>query len=400
MFGHAAAVMIGNSDVILVPADLGPERDILFKAARMGATVRRRTQRLRKDGAILDVLLNITPMREPGGELAAISVLARDITAERRALAELEQAHLRMAQQTAELDAIFEVLNVPITVYNRQSEIVRTNPAARAVWGLDPDASSPINFQHVAAKLSVRSGAGEPIDPAALSARRALSGDVVTGEEYQITSPSGVRYDFNTAELPLVVAGEITGAVSVWHDVTEHKRKDEQATILLRELSHRSKNLLTVINSILRQSAKGSGWKEDFVARFSERLHALANAHDLFARNNSLSVSMTDLIFSQVGHHWEPGQRRISMNGLGLRLKPDAAQLIGMALHELSTNAAKYGALSNQFGRVSICWKVEADDGGEPAFQLEMGGAGGVPVSRRSAGASERRSSNALRDDR
>ena len=380
MFGHDAAAMIGGGDANLVPKELGPERDILFKAAKMGAAVRRRTQRLRKDGAILDVLLNITPMRGPGGELTAISVLARDITAERRALAELEQAHGRMAQQTAELDAIFEALNVPITVYNRRSEIVRTNAAARAVWGITPDAPSPIDFEDVAAKLSVRDGAGETIDPAALSARRALGGDVVTGEDYQITSPSGLRYDFNAAELPLIVAGEITGAISVWHDVTEHKRKDEQASILLRELSHRSKNLLSVIDSILRQSAKSSGSKEDFVARFSERLHALANAHDLLARNNSLSVSMTDLIFSQVGHHWEPGQRRIAMSGLGVRLKPDAAQVIGMALHELSTNAAKYGALSNQTGRVSISWKIDLKDDDEPAFELKWIERGGPPV--------------------
>ncbi len=381
MFGHDAAAMIGASDAILVPGALGPERDALFEAAKMGAAVRRQTQRLRRDGALLDVLLNLAPMRGPDAELTAVAVLARDITAEKRVLAELEQAHARMAQQTAELDAIFEVLNVPITVYNQQSEIVRTNAAARAVWGISPDARNPIDFQHVAAKLSVRNGAGEAIDPAALSARRALSGDVVTGEDYQITSPSGLRYDFNAAELPLVVAGEITGAVSVWHDVTEHKRKDEQASILLRELSHRSKNLLTVIESILRQSAKSAGTKEDFVARFSERLHALANAHDLLARNNSLSVSMTDLIFSQVGHHWEPGQRRISMSGLGVRVKPDAAQMIGMALHELSTNAAKYGALSNQTGRVSISWRTDPDDSGEPAFQLKWVERGGPPVS-------------------
>ncbi len=380
MFGRDAETMIGASDAILVPANLRAERDALFEAAKMGAAVRRATQRQRRDGAVLDVLLNLAPMRGPDGGLTAISVLARDVTAEKRALAELERANARMAQQTAELDAIFEALNVPITVYNRRSEIVRTNAAARAVWGITPDHQTPIDFEDVAAKLSVRDGAGETIDPTALSARRALGGEIVTDEDYRITSPSGLRYDFNAAELPLIVAGEITGAISVWHDVTEHKRKDEQATILLRELSHRSKNLLSVIESILRQSAKGSGSKEDFVARFSERLHALANAHDLLARNNSLSVSMTDLIFSQVGHHWEPGQRRIAMSGLGVRLKPDAAQVIGMALHELSTNAAKYGALSNQTGRVSISWKIDLEDDDEPAFELKWIERGGPPV--------------------
>lgn len=380
MFGYDAAAMIGASDAILAPPGLGPEQEVLFEAAKRGAALRRRTQRLRADGATLDVLLNLAPMRGEGGELTAVSVLARDITAETRALAELRQAHARMAQQTAELDAIFDVLNVPVTVYNRDGEIVRTNAAARAVWGIAPDEPDPVEFRHVAARLSVRSGAGEAIDPAALSARRALGGETVTGDEYEITSPSGLRYDFNASELPLVVGGEITGAVSVWHDVTEHKRKDEQTSILLRELSHRSKNLLSVIESILRQSAKSAGAKEDFVARFSERLHALANAHDLLAGNNSLSVSMTDLIFSQVGHHWEPGQRRIAMSGLGVRLKPDAAQMIGMALHELSTNAAKYGALSNPAGRVSISWRIDPEDAGEPAFELKWVERGGPPV--------------------
>ncbi len=381
VFGAPAEAMIGRSDVILAPEELGPERDALFSAAKMGAVVRRQTTRLRRDGATIDVMLSIAPMRSSSGELTAVSVLARDITDEKRVLAELEETHAKIAQQSAELDAIFEVLNVPVTVYNREGEIVRTNAAARAVWGITADLHQPIDFQHVVARLSVRNAVGEAIDPAVLSARRARSGEPVTGQGYQITSASGLRHDFEAAELPLVVAGDITGAVSVWHDVTQHKRKDEQTSILLRELSHRSKNLLTVIESILRQSAKSSDSKEIFVVRFSERLHALANSHDLLAKHNSLSVSMTDLIFSQVGHHWEPGQRRISMSGLGVRLKPDAAQMIGMALHELSTNAAKYGALSNQIGRVSISWKIDVEDGGGPIFELKWIERGGPPVS-------------------
>jgi PAS domain S-box-containing protein len=380
VFGAKADAMIGCSDLLLVPDELRAERDALFAAAKTGAVIRRETRRLRRDGATIDVLLSIAPMRASSGEITAISVLARDITADNRILAELKRAHAKMAQQTAELDAIFEVLNVPITVYDRQGEIVRTNAAARAVWGVAEDARQPINFQQVAALLSVRSASGEEVDPAALSARRARSGEAVTGEEYQITAPSGLRHDFEASELPLVVDGEINGAVSVWHDVTEHKRKDEQTAILLRELSHRSKNLLSVIESILRQSAKGGGSKEEFVRRFSERLRALANSHDLLAKHNSLCVSMTDLIFSQVGHHWEPGQRRISISGLGLRLKPDAAQMIGMALHELSTNAAKYGALSNQTGRVSISWMVDFEGASEPMFQLKWAERGGPPV--------------------
>ncbi len=226
----------------------------------------------------------------------------------------------------------------------------------------------------------MRNSDGEAVDPTRLSACRALTDDIVDRQEFQITSPTGRRYNFDAAGLPLIVDGNVTGAVSVWHDITEHKRKDEQNSILLRELAHRSKNLLSVIGSILRQSVKSTGSSEDLVARFSERLHALSNSQDLLARNNSLSVSMTDLIFSQVGHHWEPGQQRISMNGLGVRLRHDAAQMIGMALHELSTNAAKYGALSNQTGRVAIEWKIDHDVEPEPMFQLQWVERGGPPV--------------------
>ncbi len=380
VFGAAAHAMIGRSDAILTPPELALERHALFEAAKRGAAVRAETQRLRgpDDRALIDVVLSIAPVRGPGGEVTAVSVLARDVTEEKRAAAELEAAHAKMAQQRAELDAIFDVLNVPVTVFNRCGDIVRTNAAARAVWGITEDLAEPIDVRSIAANLSVRNSAGEAVDAAMLSALRARRGEVVADENYQIVSPRGLRYDFEATELPLVVTGEITGAVSVWHDVTQHRRKDEQTSLLLRELSHRSKNLLTVIESILRQSAKGVASKEDFVARFSERLRALANSHDLLAKQNSLCVSITDLIFSQVGHHWEPGQGRILMSGLGVRLKPDAAQMIGMALHELSTNAAKYGALSNQTGHVSISWKIDVED--DAFFELKWAESGGPPV--------------------
>ncbi|ACK49199.1 signal transduction histidine kinase [Methylocella silvestris BL2] len=380
MFGVSSREMIGKAETALIPPELQSEAEALFEAAKAGDIVRRETKRLRRDGSSFDVLLSIAPMRGRNGDAAAISVLARDISDEKRVLAQLEQANARMAQQTAELDAVFEALNVPVTVFNRDGAIARTNAAARAVWGVTPDMPQPLPFGDVAAQLSVRNSAGETIDPAALAARRALAGESVGPQHYQITSPSGLKHDFETAELPLIVDGAITGAVAVWHDVTEARRRDDQASILLRELSHRSKNLLSVIESILRQSAKGSVSKDDFVARFSDRLRALAHSHDLLAKTNSLSVSMTDLIFSQVGHHWEPGQRRIMLSGLGVRLKPDAAQMIGMALHELSTNAAKYGALSNAIGRVSIGWRVDHEAEAEPMFVLNWVERGGPPV--------------------
>lgn len=253
------------------------------------------------------------------------------------------------------------------------------DPLAAALWGREPDEAVPLaellaqvcDEDLPAASTALRSGAA---DPAPFSV------------EFRARDARDGTLRWIAAEGRDLREGARAARVGAMRDVSAAHARSEQSSILLRELSHRAKNLLTVIESIARQSAKSSASKDDFVARFTERLRALALSHDLLARANAMSVSMVDLIFSQLGHHWDPAQRRIALSGLGARLKPDAAQMIGMALHELSTNAAKYGALSNQTGVVSIAWRIEppADAegkaGGEPLFVLTWSERGGPPV--------------------
>ncbi|WP_395665682.1 HWE histidine kinase domain-containing protein [Methylocella sp.] len=285
-----------------------------------------------------------------------------------------------LARQGAEFRAVLDALDVAVTVFDREGRLVRANAAARALFGLAAPLDQPLPFSAVAAGFVARDAEGASFDACALRPLRVLESGAAQERSFRVAAPDGCERAFEARELPLVVDGEIQGAIAVWRDVTAARARDDQASILLRELSHRSKNLLTVIESIVRQSAKGVGSKDEFVARVGERLRALAQSHDLLARASSMSVPMTDLIFSQLGHHWEPGQRRIALAGLGVRLKPDAAQMIGMALHELSTNATKYGALSGPGGRVSIAWRVEKDDNAEPVFLLSWTERGGPPV--------------------
>jgi two-component sensor histidine kinase len=123
---------------------------------------------------------------------------------------------------------------------------------------------------------------------------------------------------------------------------------------LLQEMDHRSKNIFSLVQAIARQTAVAS--PREFVARFSERIQTLAASHNLIVKSRSQGVEISDLIRAQIGHFNDLLDSRIKLDGPSLRLSVAAAQTFGMIMHELATNAAKYGSLSNDSGRVEIRW--------------------------------------------
>lgn len=146
--------------------------------------------------------------------------------------------------------------------------------------------------------------------------------------------------------------------VALVTDMTERKRHEEQIKLLMREVNHRSKNLLAVVQSVARQTA-AYGDPQSFAQRFSERLQGLAASHDLLVHNSWQGVGLEDLVRSQLAHFKDLVGGRISLSGCPLRVNASAAQSLGMALHELSVNAGKYGALSNSTGQVAITWTAD-----------------------------------------
>jgi PAS domain S-box-containing protein len=142
-------------------------------------------------------------------------------------------------------------------------------------------------------------------------------------------------------------------------DITERKEREEKEHLLMREINHRAKNMLSVVDAIAHQTATRN--PEDFIERFSERIQALSANQDLLVRNEWNGVEIADLVRAQLAHFADLIGSRIAMHGPKLRLNPASAQAIGLALHELATNAGKYGALSTDAGRVDISW---GSDGG------------------------------------
>ncbi len=163
-------------------------------------------------------------------------------------------------------------------------------------------------------------------------------------------------------------SGEPVNIVALLTDMTERKRQEEQIRLLMREVNHRSKNLLAVVQSVARQTA-AYGDPMSFAQRFGERLQGLSASHDLLVHNAWQGVGMAELVRSQLAHFKDLVGGRIGLTGPDLRINATAAQSLGMALHELSVNAGKYGALSNGEGRVAIAWSVE-ERAGEKVFAI------------------------------
>jgi PAS domain S-box-containing protein len=194
--------------------------------------------------------------------------------------------------------------------------------------------------------------------------------------EVCIETASGERWHDLHIEPLRDIMGAIVGLSCAAVDITERKEGEAHLRLLMRELTHRSKNLLAVIQAMARQTARHVGSIDAFLMQFGARLQALATSHDLLVQESWYGVSLSELVRSQLGHHLDRVGTQVSLEGPPVVLKPEAAQSLGLALHELATNAAKYGALSVPSGHVSILWtRMPANEGhGVEIFWHEQNG--------------------------
>ena len=175
-------------------------------------------------------------------------------------------------------------------------------------------------------------------------------------------------------------AGELVGISSISRDISERKARERHIEFLMRELAHRSKNLLAVVQAIAGQTARGSPSVEEFHAHFSRRIHAMALSQDLLLARNFKGAGITELVRAQLAPFADEQSPRVSCSGPELEIRSDAVQGITLVLHELATNAAKYGALSVPDGCVAIAWEVDRSAPGEPRFRMSWRESGGPPV--------------------
>jgi len=183
--------------------------------------------------------------------------------------------------------------------------------------------------------------------------------------------------------------GRAERLVSIMVDITERKRAEDHIRFLMLEISHRAKNLLSVIQAIAGQTVRTAGSLQEFETRFGLRLHGLAASHDILVSRSWQGAPLADLVRLQLAPFVEADSGRLEVVGPDVVLTVQAAQAIGMALHELGTNASNYGALSVPAGKVEVAWKFE-DAGAAPRPLLltwtERGGPPGAPPAKKGFG--------------
>ena len=211
---------------------------------------------------------------------------------------------------------------------------------------------------------------------------------LATGEPFHSANMSEVRndtgereaYDWRVERVALPDGGY--GAVCYFYDLSERLRHEQHVRYLMNELNHRSKNMIGLVQAIARSTKAGS--VEDFVSRFNDRLRALAANQDILVKTEWRGADLKELASAHLGIFADNLGGRIEIDGQSLMLNAAAAQALGMALHELATNAVKYGALSNDRGQVRVAW--EAADGRLTCTWKEEGGPPVDPPTRHGFG--------------
>jgi PAS domain S-box-containing protein len=320
---------------------------------------------LRKDGSIVWANLTVACVRDGEGKIKYFVSVIEDIS--KRMIAEKAQREVAHRLQNA-----LEAGGLGAWVLDLETKISHSDSRRRSMLGTastDMSHAEFLSLIHPEDIEKVETALARASDP---------DSDGQFQFEYRIRRPNdGVERWMNSRGQTIFDNRRPVRITGVSYDFTERKIAEDHLKLLMREVNHRSKNLLTVVQSVARQTARKSD-PATFVAHLSERINGLAASQDLLVKNLWKGVDVAALVEAQLSHFKDLIGTRIVVEGAPADLTPSAAQGVGMALHELATNAAKYGALSNNTGRVTIKWQVVSDD--SPQFQITWSEEGGPPV--------------------
>lgn len=292
-------------------------------------------------GQLIPVLYNIFPVRDSTGAITAYGTVTRNLTESKSA-----------EQRLRSLASIVESSDDAIVSKNLDGIIANWNRGAERIFGYTSEEAIgqpitiviPADRQSEEREILTRIRGGEHIDHFETIRQRKDGGLIVVS-----LTISPVKDD----------DGKIVGASKIARDITEQKRNQELISTLAREAEHRSKNLLATVQATVRlsQSETPDGLKR----AIEGRIQALANVHSLFVKTRWIGADLSTIATQELAPYSEKNQRRVRIDGPPVFLEPDLAQAIAISLHELATNAAKYGALAVPDGQVELKWSHDAD---------------------------------------
>jgi PAS domain S-box-containing protein len=315
------------------------------------------------DGTERIVDFAMRPIRDRAGKVAFLHPSGVDITERKRIKVELRDSEQRLRWLASIVESsddaiVSKNLDGVITSWNRGAERIFGYTAEEAV-GRPITIVVPRDRQDEEHAILTRVRRGERIDHFE-TVRQRKHGSLITVS----LTVSPVR----NAE------GKIVGASKIARDITEQKLSQEQIATLAREAEHRSKNLLANVQAVVNLSQAGA--PEELKKAIEGRIQALANVHSLFVQTRWIGAELSTIVSQELAPYSALGGDRVRIDGPPMLLEPIAAQAVGVTLHELATNAAKYGSLSVAGGKVDLKWSQEPDG----QLKLRWAETGGPPV--------------------
>ena len=339
-------------------------RSLLAEVLENGTPVRDAERMVvRADGRRMFVSVNIDPLRNAKGELVGAVNCFLDVTERKRMDDALEHSRLRALEREQFLAATYEHAAIGISEIAPDGNFLRVNEAICAISGYSREELLTLNLFHHTHP--------DDIDPDRDGFRKQVAGELeFYSVEKRIIRKGGRMVWLSVRSVPVRADdGRLLYVVRVVQDITERKAADRRQKLLIDELNHRVKNTLATVQSLASQTARGAPTPAAFRKGFEGRLIALSKAHDQLTVHHWESADLRNLISGSLAPYAGAGPERVILRGEDIELQPRAVLTLAMVFHELTTNAAKYGALSVPGGRIEIRWQpvpAKDDDRREP----------------------------------
>jgi PAS domain S-box-containing protein len=295
-------------------------------------------------------------LRAANGQVVSMAGINLDVTARK-------QAEGRLRESEEQLRLFFESAPAAVAMFDRDMRYLAVSRRWMHDYALTGDIVGRIHYD-VFPEIPER---WKQIH------RRCLAGSVEKSEEDRFERADGSIQSLKWEIHPWrTAAGAIGGLIILVEDITESRRMKESQQMLIDELQHRTRNLITVVESIAERTMRATTSVEAFMEQFRVRLGALARVQGLLSRSKRESITIGALVRMELeALDPQPGAPRSIIEGPDVRLRKRSVQALALAIHELATNARKYGALAAEDGRLSVTWATEHTADGRAWLALE-----------------------------
>jgi PAS domain S-box-containing protein len=351
LFGLTAKGIIGRSDRDILPEEFAAELTRIKSGVLESGKSQNRRLNFKLGDSTLTVDVSVSPISIDSGEVIGLVGCIVDMTSVEQREQQLNELAAGLAEFTTRLNMALE--GSSITIFEQDEELRYTfmhNPphgtrADEFLGRSDYDLfEEDRHLEMFEAKLEL----------------------LRTGEatDYELTAElAGEMRTFDVKLEPKKMAdGRVIGLIGVSVDMSDRKNQEEHWRLVMREMTHRSKNLLAVIQAMARQTAARSESTDIFVRDFTRRLRAMSVSHDLLVNENWRGVDLKKLVEMHVSQVIDLESAQVTIHGNKVALDASSAQNLGLALHELMTNAVKYGSLSMPEGRLTVSWDADGDE--------------------------------------